>query len=136
MKLFMRIFRAVRSAVRFRGQTGGLLIETVIALTVFGVLGSVVLSGVQTSNISKRKFESQSVSENLVRNQMEYVMTQTYKPWTDVYDPVTSTPAGYSIVAEALQYSTSTDPNIETVRVTVTHQGQTVKVFETIRTNR
>ena len=112
------------------------MIETVVALTVFGVLGSAVLSGVQTSHISKGKFDSQSVSENLVRNQLEYVLEQTYKPWTDVYDPVTSTPAGYSIVADALQYGTSSDPNIETVRVTVTHQGQTVKVFETIRAKR
>lgn len=136
MKLFKRIFKAVRFTGRSRGQTGALLIETVVALTVFGVLGSVVLSGVQTSHISKRNFESQSVSENLVRNQMEYVIAQAYKPWTDVYDPVTSTPPGYSIVADALPYSTSTDPNIETVRVTVTHEGQTVKIFETIRTNR
>ena len=136
MNPFMRILKSVRLTGGLRGQTGGLLIETIVALTVFGVLGSAVLSGVQTSFNSKRNFDSQSVSENLVRNQMEYVLEQTYKPWTDVYDPVTSTPAGYSIVADALQYGTSTDPNIETVRVTVTHQGQTVKVFETIRTNR
>ena len=136
MKLFMRTLKSARLTGRARGQTGGLLIETVVALTVFGVLGSAVLSGVQTSFISKGNFDVQSEVENLVRNQMEYVLAQTYKPWTDVYDPVTSTPAGYSIVADALQYGTSTDPNIETVRVTVTHQGQTVKVFETVRTNR
>ncbi len=132
----MRILKSTRLTGRARGQTGGLLIETVIALTVFGTLGSVVLSGVQTSFISKRNFDSQSVAENLVRNQMEYALKQTYRPWTDVYDPVTSTPAGYSVVADALQYGTSTDPNIETVRVTVTHEGETIKIFETVRTNR
>ena len=136
MNLFTRTLKAVRYAGRARGQTGGLLVETVVALTVFGVLGSVVLSGVQTSHISKRNFDSQSVAENLVRNQMESTLEQTYKGWPDTYDAVTSLPAGFSVTAQALQYSTSTDTDIETVRVTVTHQGQTVKVFETIRTNR
>ncbi len=102
MNLFMQIFKAVRYAGRARGQTGALLIETVVALTVFGVLGSVVLSGVQTSFISKRNFDSQSVAENLVRNQMEAVLDQTYKGWPDTYSSVTSTPAGFSIVASKL----------------------------------
>ncbi len=136
MKLFMRILKSVRLTGRLRGQTGSLLIETVVALTVFGTLGSVVLSGVQTSFISKRNFESQSVSENLVRNQMEGALQQNYKAWPNNYDAVTSTPPGYVITTEALQYGTSTDSNISTIRVTVTHEGQTVKVFETIRTNR
>ena len=136
MKLFMRIFRSVRLTGRFRGQAGGLLIETVIALTVFGTLGSVVLSGVQTSHVSKRNFDVQSEAENLVRNQMEGALDQTYKGWPDTYSPVTSTPPGYVITTDALQYGTSTDSNIQTVRVTVTHDGQTVKVFETVRTNR
>ena len=140
MKLFMRILKSARLTGRARGQTGGLLIETVVALAVFGTLGSVVLSGVQTSFISKRNFDSQSVAENLVRNQMEGALDQPYKAWPTsgniYYDAVTSTPSGYTITAEALQYSTSTDTDISTIRVTVTHQGQIVKVFETIRTNR
>ncbi len=136
MKLFMRILNSARLTGRARGQTGGLLIETVVALTVFGTLGSVVLSGVQTSFISKRNFDSQSVAENLVRNQMESTLEKTYKAWPDTYDAVTSTPAGFTVTAQALQYSTSTDSNIQTVRVTVTHNGETIKIFETVRTNR
>ncbi len=119
-----------------RSQRGALLIETVVALTVFGTLGSVVLSGVQTSFISKRNFDTQSVAENLVRNQMESTLEQTYKGWPETYNAVTSTPAGFTVTAQALQYSTSTDSNIQTVRVTVTHEGETIKIFETVRTNR
>ena len=99
-------------------------------------MGSVVLSGVQTSFISKRNFDFQSVAENLVRNQMETTLEKTYKAWPDTYDAVTSTPAGFTVAAQALQYSTSTDSNIQTVRVTVTHNGETIKIFETVRTNR
>ncbi len=136
MNLFMRIFNSVGLTGRLRGQTGGLLIETVVALTVFGVLGSAVLSGVQTSHVSKRNFDVQSEAENLVRNQMESALQKTYKAWPATYDAVTSTQAGFTVTAQAVQYSTSTDSNIQTVRVTVTHQGQTIKVFETVRTNR
>ena len=136
MNLFVRVLRSVRMTRLARGQAGGLLIETVVALTVFGVLGSAVLSGVQTSFLSKGKFDVQSVAENLVRNQMESALQKTYKAWPDTYDAVTSTPAGFTVTAQALQYSTSTDSNIQTVRVTVTHQGQTIKVFDTVRTNR
>ena len=135
MNPFMRILKAVRLTDRSRNQRGALLLETVVALTVFGVLGSVVLSGVQTSHISKRNFDAQSVSENLVRNQMESTLEQTYKGWPNTYDAVTSTP-GFTVTVQTLQYSTSTDTDIETVRVTVTHEGQTIKVFETVRTNR
>ncbi len=136
MKLSMRILKAVHLTDRARAQTGALLIETVVALTVFGVLGSAVLSGVQTSHVSKGKFDVQSEAENLVRNQMESALEKTYKAWPDTYDAVTSTPAGFTVTAQAVKYGTSTDSNIQTVRVTVTHEGQTVKVFETVRTNR
>ena len=140
MNLFMRILKSVRVTGRCRGQRGALLLETVVSLTVFGVLGSAVLSGVQTSHISKRNFDAQSEAENLVRNQLEHALEQPYKAWPTsgniYYDAVTSTPSGYTITAEALQYSTSTDTKIETIRVTVTHDGQTIKVFETIRTDR
>ena len=128
---------AVRQWLRhlLRNQRGTLLLETVVALTVFGILGTAVLSSVQTSYISKRQFDIQSESENIVRNQMEYVFEQPYKPWVDTYLTITP-PTAYSVLADALQYGTSTDPNVETVRITVNHYGQAVKVFETIRTNR
>ena len=118
-----------------RNQRGALLLETVVALTVFGVLGTTVLSSVHTSYLSKTQFDIGSEAENIVRNQMEYVLEQPYKPWVDTYLTITP-PAGYSVLAEALQYSTSTDANIETVRITVNHDAQPVKVFETIRANR
>jgi len=114
-------------------QGGSLLVETVLVLGVFGILGTAVLSGVQTSYTSKRQFDSQSTAENIVRNQMEYVFEQPYVPPPGTYLTITP-PDGYSVTAEALDYNG--DPNVETVRVTVYHQGQPVKLFETLRANR
>ncbi len=120
-----------------RNQRGALLAETVVALAVFGVLGSAVLGSVQASNFSKNKFSALSEAENIIRNQLESVFQQTYKAPDDP-DPTylaETVPDGYSVTAKALTYSaTSTD--IETVRITVTHEGQIVRVFETIRADR
>ena len=120
-----------------RNQRGGLLVETVLVLAVIGVLGTTVLGAVQTSYIGKRQFDAQSTAENLIRNQMESVFAQTYKAPDDP-DPTylaISSPAGYSVTAEALTYDvTSTD--VATVRITVFKDGQQVKVLETLRAKR
>ena len=117
-----------------RNQRGALLLETVVALTVFGVLGTVVLSSVQTSYLSKTRFDIQSEAENLIRNEMESMYAQAYKQPGLTYS-TTTTADGFTVTSDALTYSaTSTD--IETVRVTIEYEGKTIKVFETIRANR
>ena len=116
------------------GQRGGLLLETVVAVAILGVVGSAVLAGVQTSSISKGQFDAQSTAENILRNQMEYLYEQAYEPPSGTYLTVAS-PPGYSVTTEALVYEeTSTD--IETVRVTVYKDGQPLKTMETLRANR
>ena len=121
----------------FAAQRGGLLVETVVVLSVFGVLGTTVLSGLQTGSISKRNFEQDSTEENITRNQMDSVFEQPYKAPDDpdpTYTSITP-PAGYTVTAESItHYATSTD--ISTVRITVMRGGQTVRVHETLRTNR
>lgn len=134
--MIVRWLGIIKSALRrlARGQRGGLLAETVLALGLFGVLGVAVLGGVQTSHIGKRQFEVQSTAENIVRNQLESVFEQNYKPPGETYDAVTAQ-SGYSVDADSLTYdAVSTDVSI--VRITVYYDGQPVKVFETVRTNR
>ena len=115
-------------------QRGSLLMETIIVLAVLGLLGTALLSGVQTSYLAKRQFDDHSMAENLIRNQLEYVFEQPYKPPGDTYLLIT-TPDGYSVTVDALLYDeTSTD--VEVVRVTVYHNAQLVKAFETLRSNR
>ena len=119
-----------------RNQRGALLLETVVTLSVFGILGIAVLATVQTSYIGKRQFDEQSTAENLIRNQIEYVFEQDYKaPSSGDYVSVTGIPTGFTVTAEPVTYDGS-DPNIEIVRVTVYHEGQSVKVFEIIRADR
>ena len=116
-------------------QSGGLLLETVVALSVFGVVGTSLMSGIQTSYLSKTQFDIRSRAENIVRNEMEAVFSQPYQSPPYTY-PTTTTFDGFFVTSEAIDYSTTSDSNLETVRITVLHGGLTVKVLEAARTNR
>ena len=117
-----------------RSEQGGLLLEVVVSLSVFVVLGTAVLSAVQISYIGKRHFEGHAEAENIIRRQLDYVWEQAYKAPGQTYLSITP-PAGYSVMAESLTWdSGSTD--VSTVRLTVNRAGQQVKVFETLRSNR
>ena len=115
------------------GQRGGLLLETLVAITVFGVLGSVMFSGVQTSYIAKRNFDIHSRAENIVRTEIESVYAQAYKPPGQTYTSFT-TVDGFTVTSVALTYSTTTT-DIERIRVTVDYGGRTLEVLEAVRAN-
>ena len=104
-----------------------------LAITVFGVLGSVMFTGVQTSYIAKRNFDIHSRAENIARTEIESVYAQAYKPPGQTYTSIT-TVDGFTITTVALTYSTTTT-DIERVRVTVDYGGDTVKVLEAVRAN-
>ena len=115
-------------------QRGGLLVELIAVMAAFAVLGTAVLSGVQTSYASKRIFDIQSEAENIARNEMENAFAQPYLPPGQTYTATTS-PNGFSVTAEALVFS-ATSSDISLIRVTVERDGQTLKVLETHRAKR
>ena len=115
-------------------QRGGLLVEVVVALTVFGLLGSAVLGSVQTSHIGKRQYEEHAQAENIIRRQLDYVWEQAYKVPGQSYLSITP-PASYSVTADSLTWDSGTT-DVSTVQVTVDHDGQQVRLFETLRSNR
>lgn len=117
-----------------RGQGGTLLVEVTVAVVVLGSLGTALMAGVQTGHIAKRNFETQSLAENIIRNQMEHVFEQAYVSPPATYLTI-NPPADYTVTAEALVYDASSS-KIELVRVTVFKSGQQVKAVETLRANR
>ena len=129
---------------RFRALTldsrGGLLLETVVAIIVFALIGTTVLAGVSTARRSGALVDNQSIAENVARNQMEYVFSRAYKVPPLSYGSISdlpgndfNVPSGFTVTAAALLRSGSVDPNIETVRVTVNYLGEQILVVETIR---
>jgi hypothetical protein len=114
------------------GSRGQVLLETAVALSVFALVGTAVLVGVSLAHTTGSRVESQSVAENLARNQMEYVFSQPYQAPPAAY-PTVSAPDGYTVSAVAEEYVLG-DPNVEKVVVTVNRDGQSVLVLETLRT--
>ena len=119
---------------------GALLLETVVAIIVFALIGTTVLVGVSTARRAGVIVDNQSIAENLARNQMEYVFNQAYKSpplsyasIADLPDNDFDVPSDFGVTAAAVLRSGSTDPDIETVRVTISHFGEELLVLETIR---
>lgn len=114
-----------------RRERGGILVEVLAAVALFGIVGSAVATGLSTSQISTRVVERQSVAERVARNQMEYVFSLPYQGPPSTY-PSVGAPSGFSVTAQAQEYVVG-DPTIEKVVVTVSWQGQDVLVLETLR---
>ena len=118
--------------------------EAVMGITIFAALGTALMIGIRTANISGEVVEDHSIAEKLARNQMEYVHTQPYVAPGGNYETLDDAVAitynvdqGYTVAAQALTYTKPivTDTDIERVVVTVTHGTKTILVLETLRTN-
>ena len=135
VKQFSNFDRLLRRPVRrLRGQSGALLMEVTVTLAVFGVLGTAVLGAVQTSNVSKVHVDVESTANNLIRNQISYILEQPYKPPGEAYTTIT-VPSGYSLNVETLTHDVSST-DIEKIRITVYQQGNQIEVREELRSNR
>ena len=118
-----------------RDCRGALLLETVIAVTVFALVGVAVLTGLSTAYTSGNKTEIQSVTENLARNQMESIFSGPYRePHQTPYPTITGIPASYSVhTAVEFQDHLNPDPEVERISVTARHSGQDIMTLETLR---
>lgn len=140
-----RSIHELTASIRCRGLTavrrlqtlprdcrGASLMETVIAVMVFALVGTAVLSGVSTAHTSGATTERQSTAENIARNQMEYAFSLPYQNWPSSY-PTIGVPQGYAVTCQAEEYVLG-DLNIEKVIVTVTFDSTQQLVLETLRT--
>ena len=121
-----------RWAARAHGERGAMLIEALIAISVFTLLGAAVLSGSTVTRQASASVEHTAVAENIARNQMETILAAPYQDPPHTFTPI-STPPGYAVTAEAQELVVS-DPNIATIVVTVTLKGTPVLTLESIRT--
>lgn len=126
------------------GARGSILLESVMAVLLFSVVGSAVLSGLSTVHRSSATTERQAVLENIARNQMNYLNSQPFvvAPFTYASStcpgPAINLPAGYSITCIAETYSDAYltgDDHLSKLVVTVDHEGQQQMVLETLRGN-
>jgi len=132
----MRVRRACRSLIRpfaRMGSRGGLIVEAVVSVMVFTVVGSGVLVGISIVHIAGAQVERQSIGENIARNQMEHVFSLPYQNPPSAY-PTIEVPSGYSVTALAEEKEPSVVA-IAKVVITVSRDDQEVIVVETYRTD-
>jgi type II secretory pathway pseudopilin PulG len=128
LTLFQRTTRRIAMDSR-----GNLLLETLVAITVFALVGGAVLSGMSTALDTGSMVEGQSVAEEIARNQMESVFNVSYQEPMSTPYPTIVPPAGYAINLTADEYLTG-DVDIEMVVVTVSRDSENILVLETLRT--
>lgn len=109
---------------------GSIMMETVMAVVVFALVGTAVLAGLSTTHSSGARTESEALAENIARNQMESIFALPYQPPPYAFPPI-STPAGYTVTATAEELVVG-DPNIEKVVVTVSYWGRDTLTLETL----
>ncbi|MCH8988340.1 MAG: hypothetical protein IIA92_05985 [Chloroflexi bacterium] len=133
-------------AGRFRSavfnSAGITLMEMVIALAMFSSAGTAVLLGVGAAHNSSSVVKASAIAENLARNQMEYVFSQSYVAPGDSYTSIAddpdlniTIPSGFAVGAAAETYVADDgfSGSIQKVVVTVTRDGQSILVLESLR---
>ena len=136
------VTRLIPEALK-RDQPGALLLEALIAVTVFTSVAVAALAGVSGFQRAKAVIETQAEVENIARNQMEYAFYQTYlvpdvtPPLTWVYYTSTTTTSPYTVTAGATSTSAfPTDDQVQQIVVTVMKGAKVELVVETLRTNK
>ena len=128
----------------FSNSLGITLMETIIALAMFSSAGTAVLLGVRAAHTSSDRVNASAVAENLARNQMEYVFSLPYIAPTGTYASIAddaglniSVPTGFAISTATQTYvSDSYSGTIEKVLVTITRDGQSILVLESLGQDR
>ena len=114
---------------------GSPMLEAIVGITIFAVVGAAVLGGVSTTRRTGAAIERQGVAETIARNQIENLFSQPYRPPGTSYATSTSSvvlPPGFNVTLTTQEVVVS-DTNVEKIIVTVTHEGKTVLTVETMR---
>ena len=115
-------------------RRGSILLETVVAVIIFSLVGTAVLAGLSTAYTSGSITETQSVAENIARNQMESVFNQPYREPLQTPYPNISVPSNYGVsTTVAYANAGSPDPEAERITVTASHDGKNILTLETLR---
>ena len=115
-----------------QGSRGLSLLEAVVAIGLFTIVGSAVLAGFSMTQRSGTKTEGASVAENLGRSEMEYVSSSTYQDPPAAYATVTP-PSGYGVSVQNQVYVPG-NSNIAMIVVTVTRGSDVLLTIQTLRT--
>lgn len=112
-------------------QRGALLAEALVAVSVFTLMGSAVMTSVSATSAAAERMRTTADADSIASNQMTAVLTTPYIDPPFTYVPITP-PAGYSVTAEALEFVPG-DTYIAKIVVKVYKDGQFILKLESLR---
>ena len=121
-----------------KSQKGISLIETLVALGIFGLVAVTFLSGMATVTQGNVIASERATAESLVRSEIEYVKQCAYQYDASEY-PIDSTltiPQGWSLTPPAVEPVHATDDGIQKITITAEHNGKSVLSIEIYKADR
>ena len=121
-----------------KSQKGFALIETLVALGIFGLVAVTSLSGMATITQGNVIASERATAESLVRSEIEYVKQCAYQYDASEY-PIDSTltiPQGWSLAPPAVEPVHATDDGIQKITITAEHNGKSVLSIEIYKADR
>ena len=116
--------RILKGIGLMRGEKGFSLIESLIAIAVLSIIGSVFLCGLSTASKVRFLIDERETAKNLAESQMEYVKGQAYLT-SYAAAPISGEYTGYSVTIYADDV-TLRDDKIQKIRVIVSHQNRPI----------
>ena len=121
-----------------KSQKGFALIETLVALGIFGLVAVTSLSGMATVTQGNVIASERATAESLVRSEIEYVKQCDYQYDASEYPiaPGITLPQGWSLALPAVEPVHATDDGIQKITITAEHNGKSVLSVEIYKADR
>ena len=114
------------------GQNGGSLVETAIALMLFGIISVAFLTSLSNSSKARLAADEHTAARALAQSQIEALLKESYQFSYDPL-PVSTAFAGYSTVVTT---DNLRNGNIQKITVTVVHDDHNVTALSGYKVNR
>ena len=133
-----------------KSQNGFSLIETLIGLVIFGLIGIAILTSLAASTRSNMTNGNLTKAESLARAQMEYIQSQSYNATNNgtIYPPEYSTislPSGFNFATPIVNMviriddednPVTIDEGLQKIHVSVQHDNHTLFTVTDYKVNR
>ncbi len=125
-----------------QGEKGFLLIETLVALAILGIIAVGLLSGLATAAKATFIIDERTTATSLAKSQMEYVKNQNYDNINNPpqYDLLSDLPTSFSVTITASRLDPEgdgpDDDGIQSIVVTVIRGSRSIVTLESYKVDR